>query len=178
MDLSKYRKVISSPRLKIRPLEIKDSELIVMWRNQDYIREVSRQDKKISLSEHKKWFKDSREHRLDYVFIDKKSTVPIGVVSFDYSKNSDILNGYLEMSKYIGNKDYLGKGLAYEVCNALFCFLESKNSIDGIYAITKKDNNINIKLNTKLGFVIHEDSLATYNQKIDMLVMKKIFHKK
>jgi [ribosomal protein S5]-alanine N-acetyltransferase len=178
MDLNKYRKVIYSKRLKIRPIDEKDTDLLVKWRNQDYIRNASRLNKKITSEEHKKWFKDSRKHRLDFIFIDIVSDVPIGVVSFDLAESPDSFKGYFEMSKYIGNKDYLGKGLAYEVCDELFNFLKKENSLNGIYAITKKDNYNNIKLNLKLEFEINDQQANAAFYESGLLLMKRSFKDK
>ena len=177
MDLNKYKKVIYSKRLKIRPIDEADTDLLVKWRNQDYIRNASRLNKKITSAEHKVWFKDSRKHRLDFIFLDKASEEPIGVVSFDLAENLDSFKGYFEMSKYIGNQDYLGKGLAYEVCDVLFNFLKNENSLNGIYAITKKDNYNNIKLNLSLGFEIN-DSVDLSFQKSGLLLMELKFEDK
>jgi RimJ/RimL family protein N-acetyltransferase len=176
MDLSEHRRVIYTPRLKIRALESKDTDLLVDWRNQDYIREVSRQSKKITHSEHEKWFKGSRERRLDFVLCDITSDTPIGLISFERSEKSVMFDGYYEMSKYIGDKNYLGKGLAFEGCEALLSVLEQVESINGVYAVTKSNNRSNIGLNLKLGFVIDDPAVNTNLQKSNLILMKKVFH--
>lgn len=168
MDLSKHNKILFTSRLVIRPMEIKDTEIVVGWRNQDYIREVSLNKKIISSKEHKNWFQKSRKNRLDFIFFDKLSEEPIGVVSFDRSKTQSFFSDYFELSKYIGNKNYFGKGLAYEVCIALLNELNSNNKIMGIYAVTRIDNLANIGLNKKLGF-------KTYDGPIDKITLKKNF---
>ena len=164
MDLDNQRKQLFTSRLFIRPMEISDTDIIVEWRNQEYIREVSLKKKKITASEHNKWFLESREYRLDFVFFDKLSQEPIGVVSFDGSKKQSIFKNYYEMSKYIGNRKFLGKGLAYEVCSALLDELRSNKLIEGVYAVTRKDNHVNKRLNKKLGFQVYDN----YQNKIDL----------
>ena len=175
MDLSEHNKILFTSRLMIRPMGIKDTDIIVEWRNQDYIREVSLNNKIISSTEHKNWFKKSRDNRLDFIFFDKLSKEPIGVVSFDRSKKQSFFSDYFELSKYIGNKNYFGKGLAYEVCIALLDELNSNNKIMGIYAVTRSDNLANIGLNIKLGFKIFKGPISKITTKKDFVLMHKDF---
>ena len=77
MDLEKHRRIILTSRLKIRPMKIEDSSLLVKWRNQKYIRNVSRKNKVITQVEHKKWFESTRDNRLDFVFFDKLQYISI-----------------------------------------------------------------------------------------------------
>ncbi len=78
-----------------------------------------------------------------------------------------------ELSKYIGNEKYLGKGYALEATDTLINYAFSNIGIDYIYAITRSDNEKNIKLNLKLGFKIYElpdsmdydESIWTYMRK-------------
>lgn len=156
-------------------MKIEDSSLLVKWRNQDYIRNVSRKDKAITRVEHKKWFESTREKRLDFVFCDKLSETPIGVVSFQVSERGGIFERYSEMSKYIGNAKYVGKGLAFEACNKLLSTLRKDSSIAGIFAVTKKSNQSNIALNQKLGFVVYEKPETLNFLEPDFILMKLTF---
>ena len=175
MDFEMHRRIISSSRLKIRPMKIEDSSLLVKWRNQDYIRDVSRKNKVITRVEHEKWFESTRNKRLDFVFCDKLSETPIGVVSFQVSERGGIFEHYYEMSKYIGNEEYLGKGLAFEACNKLLSTLKEDSLIAGIFAVTKKSNQSNIALNQKLGFVVYEKPEILDFLEPDFILMKLSF---
>ena len=61
----------------------------------------------------------------------------------------------VEIGKYILNKNYLGKGIAKKATINLIDFVFKRTNEKKIFAITNVENNINLLLNTKLGFKIN-----------------------
>lgn len=154
MNRKKYD--FQSERLIFRNLRIQDSELILSWRNTARILSVSRNKSIITVENHKKWFHSTRESRHDYLFLDKYNGEPIGVISLEKNNlNSQDLNSF-ELSKYIGNTNYLGKGIAYEATKTSLNYFKNKEIVEFFYSITQIDNVINIKLNEKIGFKIED----------------------
>lgn len=176
MDIGDKGALLTS-RLSIRELKNEDGPLIVRWRNQTYIRNVSRNDKTLTIEEHKRWFDGSRERRLDFIFADRESNEAIGLVSFERSEIGGTLDQYYELSKYIGNEAYMGRGLAYEACEKLLIALEDEEGIPGIFAVTRKDNETNIRVNAKLGFRIADSLLNPNMDPTVFFLMVKTFSK-
>ena len=84
--------------------------------------------------------------------MDKYNGEPIGVISLEKNNlNSQDLNSF-ELSKYISNTNYLGKGIAYEATKTSLNYFKNKEIVEFFYSITQIDNVINIKLNEKIGF--------------------------
>jgi RimJ/RimL family protein N-acetyltransferase len=44
--------------IQLRECQASDSDILLLWRNSEKVRSVSRETKKISLSEHSDWFRD------------------------------------------------------------------------------------------------------------------------
>ena len=64
--------------------------------------------KKISVKEHKNFLdKYSELNRADFIIIDASNEQYVGCVNYSLSKNG------IEIGKYIGSDNYLGKGIAF-----------------------------------------------------------------
>lgn len=87
--------------------------------------------------------------RIDFVLINKERDQYVGGMNIVLT-----FHGF-EMGKYIGNSDYLGRGVAYQMSLNFLRFLkENVSEIKTICAVTKTDNIKNLNLNFKLGFKI------------------------
>ena len=164
-----WRKIITitteniiTERLCLKPLSAKDGSLIVTWRNKNKIRKFSLSHEKLTLKAHLAWFENTKKTRFDYLYYDTKDMKPIGLVSLEMNKYDRTETRSFELSKYIGDESYLGKGYALEASEALINWVFEKRIADCIFAITKIDNHRNIKVNRKLGFKI-EDFPHTIN---------------
>lgn len=145
---------ITSPRLNYRKLKVEDSELILKWRNNPRLQNVSHIKKKFTFREHQDWFLKTRERRRDIIFSDNKNDSPIGMISLEKDKYEGLSGNYFELSKFIGNENFTGKGLALEATNAVLNFFKESEDVDFFFAITRSDNISNIKLNKEVGFEI------------------------
>jgi RimJ/RimL family protein N-acetyltransferase len=155
-NLFNFKKIINfeTNRLILKPMKIKDSDLIIKWRNSLHIKNFSLKKKMISLEEHKVWFNSTRDKRVDYIFFIKEIMKPIGSLSFK-ANNSFFKNKLcIEMGKYLGDTDELGKGYAQEATEKWISIGFNFFDLDNIYVITKSDNFVNIHINKKLGFEI------------------------
>ena len=147
---------ISSERLIYRELEIEDSELIVSWRNTERLQSVSYQQKKITLEEHRRWFYDTRDRRIDIMFSDKETNAPIGMISLEKNKYEGAPDKSFELNKFIGNISFLRKGLAFEATEAVLEYVLHILDIKFVFAVTRSDNHANIRLNLRAGFEIQD----------------------
>jgi len=87
--------------------------------------------------------------RLDFVLQHHGSGEYVGVMYISLTHHG------FEIGKYIGNKKFLGKGLAFPISNLFIDFIKKNvKEIEKISAVTKLNNYKNINLNFKLGFKI------------------------
>tara|TARA_B100000575_G_C22712679_1_gene429438 strand:+ start:153 stop:611 length:459 start_codon:yes stop_codon:yes gene_type:complete len=130
-----------------------DTKTIVKWRNSIMIKDFSYDNKVISIDDHKKWYKSTRKYRYDYIFCDIENQVPIGCMSYKISKylKKGVLNK-IEMGKYIGEEDYLGRGFAQEATKKWLEIGHDYFKFNKIFVVTNKKNKVNIHINKKLGF--------------------------
>lgn len=153
-------KTISSPRLSYRELKIDDTDLIVEWRNSKRLRKVSLTKDKFTAEGHKNWFINSRDSRSDFIFSEKLSKLPIGMISLEHKTFQSMSDNCFELSKFIGNDSFGGKGYAFEATEAVLNYFKKYNDVNFFFAVTRADNIPNIKLNQKVGFVI--ESFPSY----------------
>ena len=149
-------KEIKSLRLGYRELNIEDSQLIVDWRNSSRLKKVSHKKQKFTLEDHKKWFIKTRSTRNDFIFFEKNTRKSIGMISLENKKYNILSENCYELSKFIGNSIFSGKGYALEATSTVLDHFKKNNNVEFFYAITRKDNYSNIKLNQKVGFAIEE----------------------
>jgi len=151
-----YMDNFESLRLNYRQLTIDDSELIINWRNSPRLKNVSHKQQEFNLEDHKKWFFKTRNNRNDFIFSEINTNKPIGMISLENKKYNELSENCYELSKFIGDINFSGKGFAFEATSTVLNYFVSIKNIDFIFALTRKDNYPNIKLNEKVGFAIDE----------------------
>lgn len=89
--------------------------------------------------------------RIDFILQHHDSGKYVGAV------NISLTDYGFEIGKYIGNENFLGKGIAFPMTKNFLTYIdENVNEIRKIRAVTKITNYKNINLNFKLGFQIIE----------------------
>ena len=138
------------------------SEVINM-RNEERVLRSTGKKEKITADDHSEFISNYFEqNRLDFIIKEKSEDKYIGGVNFVKT------NFGWEIGKYIGNKNFEGRGIAKRATESLIFFVSKEfQFIDEIYAKTKIKNFTNIKLNEKLGFRTERILDA------DFLLMKK-----
>ena len=87
--------------------------------------------------------------RVDFILQNKDNGQYVGGMNISLTSHG------FEIGKYIGNADYLGRGLAYPMSMSFIRFVkENISEITKIRAVTRLDNYKNINLNFKLDFKI------------------------
>ena len=119
-------------------------------RNAAHVLSNMRNTENIRVEEHYKFLElyNSLE-RIDFVLVDKNNGVYVGGMNIFQTHHG------FEIGKYIGNPDYLGRGISYPMSISFIKFVNKNlKEIPKIRAVTKTDNFKNINLNFKLGFKI------------------------
>lgn len=135
-----------------------DNKNLLEVRNAKHVRSNMHNTLPITEEEHLEFLQkyDSLQ-RLDFVLQHHDSGEYVGAMYISLTHHG------FEIGKYIGNKKFLGKGLAFPISNLFIDFIK-KNvvEIEKISAVTKLKNYKNINLNFKLGFkiikLVEEDS--------------------
>ena len=159
---------LETQRLILRPITIKDLRKIYEMRSKKFVFNMFRTEDELNYKSHIKWFKE-RKNRVDYAIVNKKNNKTIGIINtvFFYKKN----NLYAELGKYIGYKNYHGKGLGSEATKEWVNFIFTSTNINYFFAQTLKNNFSNIALNSKLGFKTLNNK-KSYPKKIEWKTMK------
>jgi RimJ/RimL family protein N-acetyltransferase len=126
------------------------AEDLIAIRNAEHVLSNMRNSSPITMEEHLKFLKTYVSlQRIDFVLIDKDTDLYVGGVNICLTDNG------FEMGKYIGNLNYIGKGIAYPMTRNFIRYVnDNLNEINNIRAVTRLDNARNINLNFKLGFKI------------------------
>ena len=145
---------VQTPRLILRPMNTNDTECIIRWRNLEHVSSNSINNSQVFTAErHLQWFVETRNSRIDYIVELREKKIPIGSLSFQHHFNTKEQRGAL-ISKYIGEPEYLGKGIGKEMTYHWLKFGFNALKLDYVVAIVKSSNYANITLNKFLGFAI------------------------
>lgn len=141
-------------RLYLREMNAEDGQQIVALRNSAHVRASSAEARgqKLSLDSHEEWFASTRKNRVDVVIIESKTGILIGGVSADTLRCPTVLGG-LELGRYIGSPQHLGKGFATEAALAWLTYLNNVSPAAFLFSRTRASNSANIRINLRLGFL-------------------------
>lgn len=119
-------------------------------RNAEHVLSSMRDSLPITMEAHLNFLqKYSLLQRIDFVLVHTNRGQYVGGMNISLTSNG------FEIGKYIGNSDYLGRGIAYQMSLSVIRFVkENFCEITKIRAVTRIDNFKNINLNFKLGFRI------------------------
>lgn len=134
--------------MHLRPLDLKDTQLIFDWRNDPIIISLSSSQKNVTWEEHKNWIKNSIDNLHRKVYIIYIGEFAIGQVRFDRITNTKCaaITVYL-LNIHTGN----GYGVDAIKLGTDSIFLIWKDLME-IYAFVREDNIPSQKAFIKSGF--------------------------
>lgn len=119
------------------------------WRNQPFVRHASRNTDFISLANHLTWFEKNISTSNSELFIASVDNVSIGVLRFDYEKNSSLA----EVSIYL-RKSSIGRGLGTALLTAGIVWIKNnKNDVEKIIAVVHPKNFASQRAFLRAGFL-------------------------
>ena len=145
-NLSTIINFLSLP-FSVRKVTQNDSDMLLNWRNQDYIRQHMATNHVISQQEHDKWFAKMLVSAADCYLVFEFKGLPIGLIYFNKINNINAEWGF-----YIGNKEYLGSGFGFamEIYAVWYAFVVLK--IKKLLCYVKHTNKNAYNLYIKFGF--------------------------
>lgn len=140
----------------------KENEVLKIRNSFNVVKNLE-ESKKITSKDHSIFIKNYLSlKRIDFMIEDSKKEILLGGVNLN---KTDF--GY-ELGKYIGDENYLGKGIAKKAVSNFLVYIDNSfKEVSKIYAKTRKDNLVNIHINETLGFEISK----TLND--DFILMKR-----
>ena len=146
----------------IRPLELKDKDCVMQWRNTERIRVNMYSDHIISQTEHDAWFNRALVDSSAAYFIFLHGGRSIGFIAFT---NINQIHGRCSWAFYLGETDVpRGSGAAMEFFALDFAFTALK--IRKLCCEVFVFNTAVIRLHEKFGF-FHEGKLVKHYKKND-----------
>jgi UDP-2,4-diacetamido-2,4,6-trideoxy-beta-L-altropyranose hydrolase len=121
---------------------------VLALRNMPHVTAQMKSQGAIDKADHCRFIEEYQQRdRYDFMLIDNSRGRYVGAFYITNVGSSP------EIGKYIGDADYLGKGVAHKAMQSLLDFCRSSTGLRRLSSMTRRDNARNIALNTRLGFV-------------------------
>lgn len=133
----------------IRAVTLEDADLILKWRNQDFVRNNMYNNSIIDYETHIKWFNRMLNDETFKYFIYEKDSIPIGVISF-YGINYETKKA--SWAFYLGSEKARGAGVDMEQLALNYAFNEL--GLHKLYCEVLSFNTSVIEFHKKFGFSI------------------------
>ena len=168
--------VIKGEKVSLRPITLKDTDLIIKWRNNPDVITSFVYQKPLTKSEHVKWMKTKvlSGEAVQYIIMTNTDNIPIGSV---YFRDIDNENRSAEYGIFIGNKYYFSKGYGSETAKLFLDFGFNVLHFHRIFLRVFSDNERAIKSYLNAGFLkegIAKDMIFQNGKYRSMLFMSKI----
>lgn len=145
--------MLSSNKIKLRPLELDDAELLRSWRfaeeNYSYFYEFT----PVSKCQNEAWLQNTlkKTSELNFIITEKAHNEDIGMISLI---DIDMRSQKCEMGRVlIGESKFKGQGLGSDAIRTLLNYAFNHLNMHKVYCEVFADNEIALKLYEKCGFV-------------------------
>jgi UDP-4-amino-4,6-dideoxy-N-acetyl-beta-L-altrosamine N-acetyltransferase len=140
--------VSTQTHYQLRPLEERDLDLVLQWRNSEKILSVSYSRHLISQEEHQNWFASLKTDSTKCSLIFEINRKPVGVVNFFFI---DPTHQQCTWGFYLGADD-LPKGTGTEMGRLAMNFAFEELRLRQVKAEALLSNETSVKFHKKLGF--------------------------
>jgi UDP-2,4-diacetamido-2,4,6-trideoxy-beta-L-altropyranose hydrolase len=142
--------LLFQPAVRLRPVSLRDSELLWKWANDPELRKQSFTQEAIDWSIHEQWLKSSLEDRDTVIRIaENDRSDSVGVVRFTLQQRKAVISISLA-------QEFRGTGLAPAVLKCALDELTQTRSIQDVSAFVKPENLPSVRLFENAGFVCTE----------------------
>lgn len=137
-------------RVRIRPITLADTDLIIKWRNSDAVRQNFIYQKLFTKESHETWMKTMVEpgHVAQFIIEDIRTGTPVGSV---YLRDIDTANEKAEFGIFLG--DFRGKGYGTEATKLILQYAFETLNLHRVFLRVFADNTGAIRSYEKAGFV-------------------------
>lgn len=158
--------------LRIRPLAVKDLELLRSWRNDPYISRYFRKIEYITSTQQRQWFKRYLEEAYIYYWTIEEESKPIGSLSlYDIRESEGVIGKFM-----IGDPTSHGKGYGYKAFIMALKVGFEQLQLENI-KVTVHEKNIPAKrIYELIGFeVIDNHPFNEEGDELDMIIDRNTF---
>lgn len=145
--------IIEGQKVRLRPITISDTALIVKWRNNDSVRQNFIFQEPFTCEMHEAWMKNRVQtgEVVQYIIEDKITNEPVGSV---YLRDINAKNKSAEYGIFIGEDSARGKGFGSETASLFSQFSLNTLGLHRIFLRVFSENKSAIKSYEKASFVI------------------------
>ena len=146
----------------VRPIEEKDLELILKWRNSPRVHNMMLTEHIITSEEHRAWFFRNNHNNpsRNLIFEYQGETIGyIGYTEYDTEKNS------CSPSIYLGDNDKMPPNAGIQLCITSIIYAFDVLKVDALRTEVLQDNKVSYNLSTLLGYSCVGYSFVIKNEK-------------
>lgn len=141
---------------QIRPMVAADLALVLAWRNHSTVRRFMFTQNEITLDEHERWFKRSKDDRHKHLLIFEMNGQPQGFISFHVSE----IGGIAKWGFYAAPE--ASKGCGRQLGRSALDYVFTHLKLNKICGEVLAYNTGSIKLHQSLGFLLEGILLDQY----------------
>lgn len=169
-------------RIRIRPINMDDTNNIIKWRNNPRIRENFIFQEELKVCDHMNWIETqvNTGKCAQFIIEEIATEMPIGTI---YLRDISPVHKKAEYGIYIGVEEALGKGYAQEATELILEFGFNQLNLNKIFLRVLSKNSNAIKSYVKCGFTqdgyFKDDVLinGSFNDVIFMSILKNDYNK-
>lgn len=160
-------------KIKIRKIDDSDTNSILKWRNSQHVMNVFIDRNPLTEQTHLLWLENyvKTGKVAQYIAYDEDNKVDFGSV---YLRDIDHKNKKAEFGIFIGEKEYIGRGVGSEITRQLVNKGFNELGLNRIYARILKYNDASYNMFIKLGFkkdaVLREDVIIN-DEPVDVYIV-------
>lgn len=136
-------------QVSIRKFEKKDIKNKVKWINNPLNNTYLHYEIPLEIEKTEKWFKENKNREDRYDAIIEVDNTPVGLIGL---LSIDRINKKAEYYVTLGERDYLGKGIAAKASRILLNYAFQQLELNRIYLYTETDNLAAVKSYERIGF--------------------------
>ena len=167
-------------KIFLRAIQLEDTNRIIKWRNQEFVRKNFIDQRMFTKETHEKWMKEVvlTGKVKQFIIYEIKNKIPIGSV---YLRDIDTNNLKAEYGIFIGEEAYLGKGIGTEVAKLMLQYAFDKLGLHKVILRVFAENNRAINSYRNAGFIeegCFQDDVKIEGKYYDIIYMAKLREEK
>lgn len=168
--------MICGEKIFLKAIQLENTDQIIKWRNQEFVRKNFIYQRMFTRETHERWMKEMvlTGKVKQFIIYERKSEFPIGSV---YLRDIDTSNLKAEYGIFIGEENYLGKGIGTEVAKLMLQYAFDKLGLHKVMLRVFAENNRAIASYKNAGFTeegCFRDDIKIEGKYYDIVYMAKL----
>lgn len=143
--------MLENENIILHPISRDDTKDVVRWRNQDFVRQRFIYQENFTIESHTEWLETKVQTGkvVQFIIEYKKDHKKVGSV---YLRDIDRINRKAEFGIFIGEKEYLEKGIGSETAKLVLDYAFNTMGINKVFLRVLADNERAARSYEKAGF--------------------------